>query len=97
MPEVLTAVYEHGLLRPLKPLRLKEHETVKFQILPDVLEDKDKNRLETWIKLGLITPPQNFIKTKPISEKRRYELADRLGKAVRKPLSEVILEERGEW
>lgn len=97
MNEVITAVYEHGPLRPLTPLKLKEHETVRFQIIQDATEDTEQSRLEAWIKLGLITPPQNVTKTNPISDKQRYELANRLGQAVSKSLSEIIIEERGEW
>jgi predicted DNA-binding antitoxin AbrB/MazE fold protein len=33
MAEIVTAVYEKGLLRPLSPLKLNEHQTVRIQIL----------------------------------------------------------------
>ena len=31
MTDVLTAVYEKGILRPLGPVKLHEHQTVKLQ------------------------------------------------------------------
>ncbi len=95
MSQSIMAVYEHGLLRPLKPLKLKEHQTIRIQILPEFVEDRDQGRLNLWISLGLVTPPLK--EAGSILEKTRNELADRLGSAVHKPLSEVILEERGDW
>ncbi len=97
MSQVLLAVYEQGLLRPLKPLKLKEHQTIRLQILPETAPDKNQKRLDAWIRLGLVTPASGISKTKAISESKRYELANRLGKAVQKPLSEIIMEERGDW
>ena len=34
MTEIITAVYENGVLRPLSPLSLREHQTVRIQVLP---------------------------------------------------------------
>jgi predicted DNA-binding antitoxin AbrB/MazE fold protein len=31
----ITAIYENGVLRPLKPLPLQEHQTVQIQVLPE--------------------------------------------------------------
>lgn len=33
MPEIITAVYENGLLRPLERLSLREHQTVRLHVL----------------------------------------------------------------
>jgi hypothetical protein len=46
--------------------------------------------------MGLVTPPLPISIPNPVSDSRRYELADRFGKAVEKPLSETIIEERGD-
>ena len=35
MAEIITAVYEKGMLRPLHPLDLREHQTVRLQIMPE--------------------------------------------------------------
>jgi hypothetical protein len=38
------------------------------------------------------TPPPD-----PVSEEERRELAERLGRAPGKPLSEIVIKDRGEW
>ena len=35
MTEIVTAVYEKGILRPLQPLKLRERQTVRIQVLLD--------------------------------------------------------------
>ncbi len=35
MSEIITAVYENGMLRPLSPLPLQEHQTVQIQVLTE--------------------------------------------------------------
>jgi len=35
MAEIVTAVYEKGMLRPLQPLNLRERQTVRIQVLSD--------------------------------------------------------------
>ena len=35
MAEIVTAVYENGMLRPLQPLNLRERQTVRLQIMPE--------------------------------------------------------------
>jgi len=37
MTEIVTAVYEKGILRPLQPLKLRERQTVRIQILRDAI------------------------------------------------------------
>lgn len=97
MTEVVTAVYEKGILRPLSPLKLNEHQTVRIQILPEQpVDDVDKS-IQRLITDGLLTPPPGHSEIDPMSETERRELAEALGKAPGKPLSEIIIEERGEW
>jgi len=105
MIETVTAVYEKGMLRPLQPLNLRERQTVRIQVLPEETEEQGcpKDPIEALIhkliaegrmrprpKRG--TPPPD-----PVSEKERRRLADIMGQAPGKPLSEIIIEERGEW
>jgi predicted DNA-binding antitoxin AbrB/MazE fold protein len=105
MSEIVTAVYEKGILRPLQPLNLRERQTVRIQVLPDetVRPEEAKDELEALIQRliaqGLMephperaTPPPD-----PVSEEERRRLAEKLGAAPGKPLSEIIIEERGEW
>ena len=47
------------------------------------------------IAAGLVTPPPHRGDVEPVSEQARRELAQRLGQCPGKPLSEIIIEERG--
>jgi predicted DNA-binding antitoxin AbrB/MazE fold protein len=96
MTEIVTAVYEDGVLRPLRPLNLRERQTVRVQVLAEEPPEVEQV-IQTLVKAGLVTPPPGHSEVDPISEEERYELAETLGKAPGKPLSEVIIEERGEW
>lgn len=97
MAEIIRAVYEKGMLRPLQPLNLRERQTVRLQV---VSEEPAENESEAVIRLlveeGLLTPPPGRSDVAPLSEPERRELADRLGRAPGKPLSEIIIEDRGE-
>ena len=97
MAEIVTAVYEKGVLRPLQPLNLKERQTVRLQVLPEEPEDKAEEVIQALVKAGLLTPPPGHSEVAPISEEERHELAEILGQAPGKPLSEIIIEERGDW
>jgi predicted DNA-binding antitoxin AbrB/MazE fold protein len=97
MTETVKAVYENGVLRPLRPLKLRERQTVRLQIVPEELTDsEDEAAIRTLIEAGALTPPPGRSDVEPISEQERRELADRLGRAPGKPLSEIIIEDRGE-
>jgi predicted DNA-binding antitoxin AbrB/MazE fold protein len=96
MTEIVTAVYENGLLRPLSPLKLHEHQTVRLQLLPDKSIDEEEEAIRYLIATGILTPPPGHSDVQPLSEEERLKLAETLGKSPGKPLSEVIIEERGE-
>ena len=97
MSEIVTAVYENGLLRPLSPLKLNEHQTVRLQVLPDKsVDEEEEEAIQYLIATGILTPPPGHSDVEPLSEEERRELAESLGKAPGKPLSEIIIEERGE-
>jgi predicted DNA-binding antitoxin AbrB/MazE fold protein len=99
MTEIVTAVYEKGTLRPLQPLKLREHQTVRLQIMPEQLGQaaEDEAAIRALVEAGLLTPPPRRLDVRPVSEQERRELADRLGRVPGKPLSEIIIEDRGEW
>jgi len=97
MPETITAIYENGILRPLVPLALRERETVQIPILPFGSVDETQLAIQLLVKAGLLTPPTGGSESGPVSEVDRRKLAQRLSNATTKPLSEVIIEERGEW
>ena len=96
MTEIVTAVYENGWLRPLKSLKLREHQTVRLQLLPEKSVDEVEEAMQYLIAAGLVTPPLGHSDIEPISAEERLELAETLGQAPGKPLSEIIIEERGE-
>jgi predicted DNA-binding antitoxin AbrB/MazE fold protein len=96
MAEIVTAVYEKGMLRPLSPLNLNEQQTVRLQILPDQAVAEGDEAIQRLIAAGLLTPPPGQSEVEPLSELERRELAETLGQTPGKPLSEIIIEERGE-
>ncbi|MDY0020026.1 MAG: antitoxin family protein [Anaerolineae bacterium] len=97
MAEVIDAVYEKGVLRPLEPLHLRERQTVRIQVITEDTLNEIENVLTQLVEAGVITPPIGYSTAKPVSEQERWELADRLGQAPGKPLSEIIIEGRGAW
>lgn len=99
MTETVRAVYENGVLRPLRPLHLREHQTVQLQIVPERLIEgnEDEAAIYNLVQAGVLTPPPRHADVEPVSEQERRQLADRLGLAPGKPLSEIIIEDRGEW
>jgi predicted DNA-binding antitoxin AbrB/MazE fold protein len=97
MAEIVTAVYEKGVLRPLQPLNLEERQTVRLQVLPEEPDSEVEQVIQALVEAGLLTPPPGHSEVDPVSEEERRELARILGQAPGKPLSEIIIEERGEW
>jgi predicted DNA-binding antitoxin AbrB/MazE fold protein len=95
MAEIVTAVYEQGVLRPLHPVDLRDQQTVRLQVLPEPSDDVDL-AIEALIQAGLLTPPSGHSNIPSPSAEERRALAERLGQAPGKPLSEIIIEERGE-
>jgi len=51
--------------------------------------------IQSLVAAGLVTPPPRRGDVEPVSEQARRELAQRLGQCPGKPLSEIIIEERG--
>ena len=95
MPETITAIYQNGMLHPLQPLNLEEHQTVQLQLLEPTPIADSSNLLEQLRDSGLVTiataAPANalsdqalaaFVKTLPNTTI---------------PTSQIIIEERGEW
>ena len=101
----VTAIYEQGMLRPLQPLNLQEHQRVRIQVLPEEAEaqKEPKDEMEALIQrlvtAGLMRPrpKRDAIPPDPLSEEERQALADRLGRAPGKSASEMVIEDRGEW
>ena len=53
MAQVITAVYEKGVFKPMKKIPLKEHEKVKLIIRPECLTDKTSGLVRIGKKLDL--------------------------------------------
>ena len=106
MTETVTvaAVYENGVLRPVHPLNLRERQTVYIQIMPQESEGRPdveaeqemETIIQSLIQAGALTPPPGRSDVEPMSEQERRALAEELGRAPGKPLSEIIIEDRGE-
>ncbi|MEB3338070.1 MAG: antitoxin family protein [Leptolyngbyaceae bacterium] len=99
MTQILTAIYENGVLRPLEPIALPEGQAIRLQILTDEsLRELEKIR-QQLITLGLVTPPAYAPASQPVPEAVWQEMTQRLSqmsqKSFNKPLSEIIIEERG--
>ena len=96
MAEIITAVYEEGVLRPTQPLPLKEHQTVRLQLLPGSADERESVRA-LLVAAGLVQArvPQVEALADPVSPEERRELAELLGQAPGRALSAIILDERG--
>ncbi len=97
MSQVITAVYEHGVLHPLTPLGLHEHQRVHVQIVPEEPQETVEHVLEWLTRIGRVSSPRHAGDTAPCSDTERAQLAQALGKTASTPLSTTIIEERGEW
>ncbi|MBA3947008.1 MAG: antitoxin family protein [Herpetosiphonaceae bacterium] len=97
MTETVTAVYEHGVLRPLTPLHLPERSQVEIEVrtihkTQDAYAQREQVRaaLDAAGILAIVAPS----KTSPLSEADRAALAERLVVPGAVPLSQLIIEDR---
>ena len=104
MAEVITAIYEKGVLRPLEPLNLRESQRVRIQIASEespedrAVQDTRERVVRILAEAGLVHPkPTGSIPPDPLSEAEREALATRLGRVPGKLASEMVIEDRGEW
>jgi len=96
--EVVEAVYERGVLRPLDPLDLSEQQKVRIQIWSEE-ESSEEEVVRVLTQAGLTRPrprPESQ-PPPPLSEDERQALADEVGRAPGKSLSEIVVEDRGAW
>ena len=89
MTEIVAAVYENGILRPLRPLELRERQMVRLQLLPDELgeEDEGEAAIRILVSAGLMRPPQRAIhgldRTTESGRRRRRRSLDGSGFGLR--------------
>ena len=99
MGQTITAVYENGVLRPLKPLALPEHAQVELDIRPliapaDAAAQREQVR-RALANAGLLASTTPVPEQKPpLSVQERSALAQALAEGGVAPLSIAILEER---
>lgn len=69
MGQIVTAVYEGGLLRPLQRLNLREREVIRIQVLP--AEDSTaKTKLDAFLNLrGALADDEDFDHAMTLMEK----------------------------
>jgi predicted DNA-binding antitoxin AbrB/MazE fold protein len=98
MTETITAIYEKGMLRPLQPLNLREQQRVRIQLLPEETNDEGEAAIRILVEAGLMRPPDRVtpIPPDPVPQEERLALAERLSQAPGRPLSEIVIEDRGE-
>ncbi len=95
MSELVAAVYENGLLRPLKPLRLHEQQTVLIGIVPQTGNVEVDRITAELVLAGDLTLPQPLDETDEyITDEELQLLAAEVGSQLKKPLSEITIEER---
>ncbi len=94
MSETIVTVYEHGILRPLKPLSLPEKARVWIQILAPALPAYEERRRvrQALLDAGVIHLQLPSEAIEPVSEIELERSANVLASAG--PLSELIMAER---
>ena len=105
MSEIITAVYENGVLRPVNSLSLKEGQTVRLKILPEVAPGEPKSDMDKAFQLlvdeGVVSLPPKYGQVDPAElarrEQMRRERISKMKPLSGKPLSETIIEDRGSW
>ncbi|HSF76304.1 MAG TPA: antitoxin family protein [Microcoleus sp.] len=105
MPETITAIYENGVFRPLSPLSLNDGETVEITIVTEVSPKELKGDREKAIKLmdvrGLVRLPKKqgkLDRAELIKRAQQWrELMQKMEPLPGKPLSEIVIEDRGPW
>ncbi len=84
MPRQVEAVYENGLLRPLEPLTLEEHQRVTV-----IIEDAPRDPVESWIDHEYYAALEAFVEPDPALEAVREALSSISGN-----LSDAVRAER---
>jgi len=105
MPETITAIYENGVFRPLSPLSLNDGETVQITIVAEVSQEEVKDDREKAIKLmdvrGLVRLPKKqgkLDRAELIKRAQQWrELMQKMEPLPGKPISEIVIEDRGPW
>lgn len=96
MSEIIQAIYENGILRPLQPLDLPENKIVEIEMRDEISggEETHQDKVSRVLRKAGLTSPLKFSVTEKdiLSEEERQ----RLGKLFsgEKPLGDYIDEDR---
>ncbi len=98
MSQIVTAVYEKGVLRPLHPVDLRERQQVRLQVLPEESEvNEAAMAVRILVEAGLMrSPKKGTPPPDPVPAEERLALAKRLSQAPGKSLSDIVIDDRGE-
>ncbi len=94
MSTIIKAIYESGLLQPLS---LTDNQTVKMQIIEETDQDIIEKILHNMAKEGVLSLPEKTDLPCPVYDEEMERVADILGKAAKVPLSQMIIEDRGDY
>jgi len=94
MPQVINAIYKQGFFHPLEPIFMKEKQTVRILIFTENTYNETNNE-QYFNNIEWLTLPSDKPSVKPVSIQERRRIAKILGKSASKPVSEMIIEDRG--
>jgi len=104
MPETITAIYENGVLRPLSPLSLNDGETVQITIVAEVSQeevkgDREKSMMRMFVAGMRLPKKQGKLDRAELIKRAQQwrELMQKMEPLPGKPLSEMVIEDRGPW
>lgn len=98
MTSIIDVVYEKGVLRPLKPLPYTEKQHLRVRILPDSGSTLIDQAFLELAQEGTLTLPTALPDDElAVTREELRLLATEIAAAADRPLSDVIIEERGEW
>jgi predicted DNA-binding antitoxin AbrB/MazE fold protein len=104
MPETITAIYENGVFRPLSPLSLNDGETVQITIVAEVSQeevkgDREKSMMRMFVGGMRLPKKQGKLDRDELIKRAQQwrELMQKMEPLPGKPLSEMVIEDRGPW
>jgi len=104
MPETITAIYENGVLRPVSPLSLNDGETVQITIVAEVSQeevkgDREKSMMKMFVGGMRLPKKQGKLDRAELIKRAQQwrELMQKMEPLPGKPLSEMVIEDRGPW
>ena len=96
MSHTIDAIYESGVFKPLGPVGLSEGQSVRLTIMPVPTAAGDEKQVRDALQsAGLLRPLSPHLQQKIIPGVTLEQVRESLHRAGGKPLSEIIIEQRG--